>query len=75
MSWGSCQPRRGEVEIRREKILWKRVRREKEEEELKLQARERAFDAGLIGPGGVVAPQARDVFLYDHPEAVHGGSG
>ncbi|KAM1406088.1 hypothetical protein ACFXTH_000794 [Malus domestica] len=36
--------------------------------EIAREARELAFDAGLIGPGGVVAPEAEHITLHDRPE-------
>ena len=39
-----------------------------EEEDMQRLAREQAFDAGLIGPGGVVPLEAGPITLMDHPD-------
>lgn len=44
---------------------WRRMEEEKEKQRLE---HEKAFDAGLIGPGGVIAPEAGFVVFVDHPE-------
>lgn len=39
-----------------------------EEKERQRLERERAFDGGLISPGGVIAPKVGPILLENHPE-------
>ncbi|KAM1939414.1 hypothetical protein ACFX13_027261 [Malus domestica] len=48
--------------------LAEKIRRQRIEEENARQARESAFDAGLIGPGGVIADNAKHITLHEPPE-------
>lgn len=49
--------------------------KDEEENEKKMLERERAFDAGLIGPGGVIAPGAGMIELASHPEEFEDNGG
>ncbi|KAM0971575.1 hypothetical protein ACFX13_019757 [Malus domestica] len=52
----------------RDNVLAGKIRRQRLAEEEARSARELAFDAGLIGPGGAVAAGAEHVVLNDHYE-------
>ncbi|KAM1115603.1 hypothetical protein TB1_005781 [Malus domestica] len=52
----------------RDNVLVGKIRRQRLAEEEARSAREQAFDAGLIGPGGTVAAGAEHVVLNDHYE-------
>ncbi|KAM1040975.1 hypothetical protein TB1_029547 [Malus domestica] len=47
--------------------LAEKIRNQRIEEENARQARESAFDAGLIGPGGVIADNATHITLHEPP--------
>ncbi|KAM1376754.1 hypothetical protein PS1_038739 [Malus domestica] len=50
-----------------------KIRKQRQEEEDARKAREAAFDAGLIGPGGVIAEGVEHVTLYEiHEQETHG---
>ncbi|KAM1292011.1 hypothetical protein EV2_019582 [Malus domestica] len=60
--WSSSKNDRGGTKLA-EKIRTQRI-----EEENARQARESAFDAGLIGPGEVIADNAKHITLHEPPE-------
>ncbi|KAM2065050.1 hypothetical protein EV1_027856 [Malus domestica] len=45
-----------------------KIRNQRKGAEIAREARELVFDAGLIGPGGVVAPGAEHITLHDPPD-------
>ncbi|KAM1056803.1 hypothetical protein ACFX13_030918 [Malus domestica] len=60
--WSSSKTDRGGSK------LADKIRSQRIEEENARQARESAFDAGLIGPGGVIADNAKHITLHEPPE-------
>lgn len=61
--WRTLQPHLTTHQKPLVETLAERIRRQKEQEEIERKAREQSYDAGLIGPGGVVAPGIENVNL------------